>query len=168
MPIAHINLLNGHSRAVLRRVLVDVSEAMSQILEAPKKRLVVWISEHERHLWALDGIPAEEALAHGSLEELETPFVQMVLMGGRPKEQFHALIAVVTDILADVLGCDRKKIRIHISSGDPDGWGVGGIPASIVQAVEIAARAGAKQAEGYDLLPQAGPGEGCLPPALIR
>ena len=62
MPIAHINLLNGHSRAVLRRVLVDVSEAMSQILEAPKKRLVVWISEHERHLWALDGIPAEEAL----------------------------------------------------------------------------------------------------------
>ena len=28
MPVAHIHLLKGHSRAALRRILVDVSEAM--------------------------------------------------------------------------------------------------------------------------------------------
>jgi len=141
MPVAHINLLTGHSRAALRQVIVEVSEAMSRILQAPKDRLFVWISEHERHLWGLGGVPAEEALAHGSLADLEMPFVQMVLMEGRPKEQAHAMIETISEILARVLGCDKQKIRIHIAGADPDRWGIGGVPASVLRAAEIAARA---------------------------
>ena len=141
MPVAHINLLAGHSRAQLRQIIVGVSEAMSKILGAPKDRLFVWISEHQHHLWGLGGVPAEEALANGSLAELEMPFVQMVLMEGRPKEQHHAMIAAVTDVVAEATGCDKSKIHIHIAPGNPDGWGIGGVPASLLRAAEIAARA---------------------------
>jgi len=141
MPVAHINLLEGHSRAELRQVIVEVSEAMSNILQAPKDRLIVWISEHKPHLWGLGGVPADEALANGSLAELELPFVQMALMDGRPREQAHALIETVSEILARVLDCDKQKIRIHIAPADPDRWGIGGVPASALRAAEIAARA---------------------------
>ena len=141
MPVALINLLKGRPRTVLRRVLVDVSAAMSQILDAPKARLVVWIPKHEQHLRALDGAPADEALARGSLAELEAPFVQMALMQGRPKERLHTIIAAATDVLARALVCDRKRIRVQTASGDPDGWGVGGTPARLVHGAEIAARA---------------------------
>ena len=141
MPVAHINLLKGHSRDALRRVIVDVSEAMSTILEAPKDRLFVWITEHDHHLWGLGGAPADEALAHGTLAQLETPFVQMVLMDGRPKAQWHAIIATVTGAVAAGTGCDKAKIRIHIAPANPDGWGIGGVPASVLRAAEIAARA---------------------------
>jgi len=130
MPVAHINLLEGHSRAELRQVIVEVSEAMSNILQAPKDRLIVWISEHKPHLWGLGGVPADEALANGSLAELELPFVQA-----------HALIETVSEILARVLDCDKQKIRIHIAPADPDRWGIGGVPASALRAAEIAARA---------------------------
>lgn len=64
----------------------------------------------------------------------------MALMEGRPREQFHSVIAAVTDVLASALGCDRKTIRILVASGDPDGWGVGGVPASVLRAAEIADR----------------------------
>lgn len=140
MPVAHIHLLKGHPRSALRRIIVEVSEAMSRILETPKDRLFVWITEQEHHLRGLGGVPAEERLAQGTLAELETPFVQMVLMQGRPKEQFHAIIAAVTEIVASATGCDARKIRVHIAVADPDGWGIGGVPASVVRATEIAAR----------------------------
>ena len=117
MPVAHINLLKGHSRDALRRVIVDVSEAMSTILEAPKDRLFVWITEHDRHLWGLGGVLAEEALAHGTLAELEMPFVQMVLMDGRPKAQVHAMIAAVTESVAAAIA-RRVRAGRHVLLAD--------------------------------------------------
>ena len=50
MPVANINLLKGHPRESLREIIVGVSEAMSKILEAPKDRLFVWITEHDHDL----------------------------------------------------------------------------------------------------------------------
>jgi 4-oxalocrotonate tautomerase family enzyme len=141
MPVAHFNLLKGHSRAELRKIIVETSDAMSRILEAPKDRLFVWISEHDHHLWGLSGLPADEALTRGSLAELEMPYVEMVLMDGRPQEQITATIEAVTQIVARAIGCDPKKIRVHIALGHPDRWGIGGTPASILRASEIAARA---------------------------
>jgi 4-oxalocrotonate tautomerase family enzyme len=140
MPVAHINLLKGHSRSELKQIIIRVSEALAEILVAPKDRLLVWITEHDHHLFGLGGLTAEEALADGSLAELEMPFVQMVLMEGRPLEQFHSSISTVSRIIAEILGCDPKKVRVHIELGNPDRWGIGGVPASILRKSEIAAR----------------------------
>ena len=49
--------------------------------------------------------------------------------------------AAVTECVAAATGCDASKIRIHIARGDPNRWGIGGVPASVLRAAEIAARA---------------------------
>ncbi len=141
MPVAHINLLQGHPRAVLRAVIAEVSEAMSNILAAPKDRLEVWITEVDLELWGIAGVPAAEALKTTPRPQVEMPFVQMVLMEGRPKEQHHRIIAAITEILHRNLGTEKARIRVHIANAQPDSWGIGGTPASEARAAELAARA---------------------------
>jgi len=141
MPVAHINLLQGHPRAVLRSVIAEVSEAMSSILAAPKDRLEVWITEVDPELWGIAGVPAAEALKTTPRAQVEMPFVQMVLMEGRPKEQHHRIIGAITEILHRNLGTEKARIRVHIANAQPDGWGIGGTPASVARAAELAARA---------------------------
>ena len=63
--------------------------------------------------WGLSGVPASEALASGDRRKLEMPLVQMTLMEGRPKEQLHAIMAAVTAVVAEGVGCDPKKIRVR-------------------------------------------------------
>ncbi|MEZ5840559.1 MAG: tautomerase family protein [Hyphomicrobiales bacterium] len=141
MPVAHINVLKGHPREALRQVIVEVSDAMSRILEAPKDRLEVWITEIDPDLWGIAGEPASEVLAREPRASVEMPFVQMVLMQGRPKQQLHDVMAAITEILGRVLATDPSRIRVHIAPADPDGWGIGGVPASVLRAAEIRARA---------------------------
>ncbi len=148
MPVAHINVLQGHPRAVLRGVIAEVSEAMSEILIAPKDRLEVWITEIDPELWGIAGAPAAEVLKSTPRGQVEMPFVQMVLMEGRPKEQYHRIIAAITEILHRNLGTEKGRIRVHIASAQPDSWGIGGTPASIARAAELAARAKAEAALG--------------------
>jgi len=141
MPAAHLNLLVGHSREEHDQLLADVSEIMARVLQAPKERLEVWISEIDPDLWAIAGEPASAVLQRAPLTEVEMPFVQMVLLAGRPVEQHHALIAEITACIERVLGTAPGRVRIHIAEVSPDRWGIGGQPAAAVRAAEIAARA---------------------------
>jgi 4-oxalocrotonate tautomerase family enzyme len=140
MPVAHLNLLRGHPRERLREVVQQVSAAMSRILAAPADRLEVWITEVDPDLWGVAGVPASELLRDQPLSAVEMPFVQLALLQGRPLAQHHALITEITDILVRVLGSDRDRIRVHGTEADPDKWGIGGQPASVRRAAEIAAR----------------------------
>lgn len=140
MPVAHIHVLRGHPKPVLRQLLTEVSDTLAQIIAAPKDRLEVWISEEDPDLWGICGVPAQDVLSATNRAEIEMPFIEMVLLAGRPKEQHHQLIVQITDVVARILGGDKKRIRIHIAEANPDSWGIGGIPASVVRASEIAAR----------------------------
>lgn len=141
MPAAHINILKGHERSQLRRLIVEVSDTLARILGAPRDRLEVWITEIDPELWGVSGVPAAEVLSHTPLPEAEMPFIQMVLLEGRPREQHHALIAEITEVVARVLGTRRERIRMHIAESRTDCWGIGGVPASVARAEEIRARA---------------------------
>lgn len=140
MPMAHLNLLRGHSREQLREVVAQVSAAMARVLEAPPERLEVWVTEVDPDLWGVRGVPASELLRTQPMAAVEMPFVQLALLQGRPLAQHHALIAEITEILVRVLGAERERIRVHSSDVDPDKWGIGGQPASVRRAAEIAAR----------------------------
>lgn len=141
MPVAHINVLQGHPRSALRQLIAEVSDAMARVLQAPKDRLEVWVTEIDPELWGVCGEPASEVLAREPRAQVEMPFIQMVLMEGRSKEQHHAIIAELTAITARVLGTQADRIRVHIAGADPDRWGIGGVPASIRRKAEIEARA---------------------------
>jgi 4-oxalocrotonate tautomerase family enzyme len=139
MPVAHIRVLEGHSKKQLRDLVCEVSETIARILQAPKDRLEVWVTEINPDLWGVCGIPASEVLQVASLETTEMPFIQMVLMEGRSTELHHALIREISAVVNRVLGTELQRIRMHISETKPDLWGIGGVPASIIRAAEIKA-----------------------------
>ncbi|MCI4679983.1 tautomerase family protein [Rhodoblastus acidophilus] len=140
MPVAHIHLLKGHSRVVLRTIIAKVTEAMSRVLNAPKERFMVWVTEIDPELWGIEGRPASEALTAQDRNSVEMPFVEMVLMEGRPLAQYHAVIEEVSAAIAEALQSDRSRVRVHLVQAQPDYWGIGGVPYSILRADEIAAR----------------------------
>lgn len=140
MPVAHIRVLKGHTGDQLRRLVIDVSETVARVLQAPKDRLEVWVTEIDPALWGVCGEPASEVLKRQPMEETEMPFIQMVLLSGRTKEQYHTLIAEVTAAVANVLGTRKERIRLHIAETFGDNWGIGGVPASILRGAEIRAR----------------------------
>jgi phenylpyruvate tautomerase PptA (4-oxalocrotonate tautomerase family) len=66
------------------------------------------------------------------------------VLEGRPVEQRHRLLSGFTDILVDVLGVARSRVRGRIIQVHPDDWAIGGVPASGARRDEIAARAAAR------------------------
>ena len=144
MPAAHVHVLQGHPRPVLQQVIADISQAMADILRAPKERLEVWVTEIDPELWGISGEPASAVLERAPRGQVEMPFVQMALLAGRPKEQHHALIAAITAIIERVLGTEPGRVRIQIAEVAPDSWGIGGVPAAVARAEEIKARAAAQ------------------------
>lgn len=140
MPVAHIRVLQGHSREQLRSLVREVSDTIARILAAPKDRLEVWVTEIDPDLWGICGEPASDVLQTTSLDQAEMPFIQMVLLEGRNVEQHHALIKEVTAVVANILGTQPDRIRLHITETKPDLWGIGGIPASVKRAAEVRAR----------------------------
>lgn len=140
MPVANLHVLAGHPRENLKQWIRETSSALSDILAAPKDRLEVWVTEIDPDLWGISGEPASEVLAHTPRREAEMPFIKMILMEGRTVEQFRQIIVQLNEITARLMDVDPERIRIHIEHTHPDRWGIGGIPASIRRAAELAAR----------------------------
>lgn len=141
MPVANLHVLAGHPRENLKQWVRETSRALSDILAAPMDRLEVWVTEIDPDLWGICGIPASEVLEETPRREAEMPLIQMVLMEGRTVEQLHRVIAELSAITARLLDVDQDRIRVHIAHAHPDRWGIGGVPASIRRAAELAARA---------------------------
>ncbi|MCK7499413.1 MAG: tautomerase family protein [Comamonadaceae bacterium] len=140
MPVANLHILSGHPRENLKSWIRETSQALSDILAAPKDRLEIWVTEIDPDLWGICGDPASEVLAHTPRHEAEMPFIRMVLMEGRTVEQLHRVIAELTAITARLMEVDAERIRVHIEHAHPDRWGIGGVPASIRRAAELSAR----------------------------
>ena len=126
MPFAHVYLQEGHSKEDVKRLVTEISNLYAETISAPLERLRVWVSEIPLYAWAF-------------VQE-ETPIVQLHLLAGRPKEQHHALIVGMTDVVERVMGVRRQSIRVCITEVSPDSFGSGGIPASIARKAEIEAR----------------------------
>lgn len=141
MPVCNVIVLKGHPLATLKQLVVACSDTLARIIGAPKDRLEVWVTEVEPALWGLSGQPGDEVLQTVSRAEVEMPFIRMMLLQGRPVEQHHQLIAEMTAVVARVLGANAERIRVQIDEVHPDRWGIGGVPASVRRAAEIAARA---------------------------
>lgn len=140
MPVANLHVLAGHPRENLKQWIRETSRAMSEILAAPMDRLEVWVTEIDPELWGICGDPASEVLAHTPRHDAEMPLIKMILMEGRTVEQLHRVIADLTAITARLMDVDAERIRVHIEHAHPDRWGIGGVPASIRRAAELAAR----------------------------
>ena len=140
MPAANIHVLAGHPRPVLKQLVREASATLARTLGAPVDRLQVWITEIDPELYALSGEPADEVLAHTPRGQAEIPLIRMALMEGRPPELLHQVMAEMSAVTARVLGGDPARVRVQIDLVHPDRWAIGGVPASVARAGELAAR----------------------------
>ncbi len=140
MPIANIHVLAGHPRVLLQQMLRDASATLARVLDSPVDRLQVWITEVDPGLYAIAGEPADEVLQHTPRAQAEIPLIRMALMEGRPTELLHQVMAEMTAAVARHLGGDPMRIRVQIDHVAPDRWAIGGIPASVLRASELAKR----------------------------
>ena len=146
MPVANIHVLAGHPRPVLKQLLREASAAFAKAINAPADRLQVWITEIDPGLYAVAGEPADEVLERQPRAQTEIPLIRMALMEGRPLETLHRVMADLSEVTARVLGGDPQRVRVQIDHVHPDRWAIGGVPASISRADELARRAAANAA----------------------
>jgi len=69
------------------------------------------------------------------------PLVRIDLMEGRPPEVIEALHARVAQLVAEIVDTPIERVRTYITQFPPEGWGIGGVPASVARREEVEARA---------------------------
>jgi 4-oxalocrotonate tautomerase family enzyme len=140
MPIANIHVLAGHPRPVLQQLLREASATLARVIESPVDRLQVWITEVDPALYAIAGEPADLVLQHTPRAEAEIPLIRMALMEGRSTQKLHEVMAAMSEVTARVLGANPTRVRVQIDHVVPDRWAIGGQPASVLRAAELAVR----------------------------
>ncbi|MHC1562599.1 tautomerase family protein [Actinomycetospora sp. C-140] len=134
MPILEVHLVEGdHSPAEHQRLLEQMSRRYAEVLASPIERVRAYLTLHAREHWAVGG----------ETGGAPAPYFTAIVLEGRPVEQRHRLLADFTDIVVDVLGAARERVRGRIIQVPPDDWAIGGVPASGARRDEIAARAAA-------------------------
>ena len=77
------------------------------------------------------------------------PLVRIDIMEGRPPEKIRELHSRVAALVAEILDTPIERVRTDIPQSPPEGWGIGGVPADVSRADEVAARrAAAERAAG--------------------
>jgi 4-oxalocrotonate tautomerase len=68
------------------------------------------------------------------------PLVRIDIMEGRPPEMIRELHSRVAALVAEILDTPIERVRTYITQFPPEGWGIGGVPADVARADEVAAR----------------------------
>ena len=68
------------------------------------------------------------------------PLVRIDIMEGRPPEKIRELHSRVAALVAEILDTPIERVRTYITQFPPEGWGIGGVPADVARADEVAAR----------------------------
>lgn len=136
MPVVNFHLTEGSATPdQARELLAEATRVYCEVLDAPVERVRAYITTHPVTLWATAG----HTVADGGAP---APFFTAIVFADRPAEARHRLLAGFTDLLVKLLDVDRSSVRGQIIPVEPDDWGIGGEPASVKRAGEIAARAG--------------------------
>ncbi len=137
MPILNVHLVDGlHTPQQHERLLTEMSARYAEVLVSPIERVRAYLTLHRPELWATAGVPAAD-------DPVSAPYFTAIVLEGRPVQQRQRLLAELTDILVDELGVRRELVRGHIVEVNPDDWAIGGVPAAVRRADEVAARAAA-------------------------
>ena len=74
------------------------------------------------------------------------PLVRVDIMEGRPPEMIRELHQRLAALVAEVLDTPIDRGRTYITQFPPQAWGIGGVPADVARAEDVAARKAAAQA----------------------
>jgi phenylpyruvate tautomerase PptA (4-oxalocrotonate tautomerase family) len=142
MPILEYRLTAGrHTDEQIGELLLASAKLYADVLKSPVERVRVTAQMHRPQHAVVGG----RLLDDGSPA---APYFQFLVLEGRPLDECHALIAGFTELVVSLLGVDRALVRGGCWPIPPQYWGIGGTPASVLRAQEIAARAAAAGQDG--------------------
>lgn len=140
MPILEYHLPEDtYTDAQCERLLRDSTRLYAAVLKSPVERIRVVIHLHRPSMAAVGG----QLLSQGGAA---APYFHFLVLKGRPEAERQSLLAGFTDLVVDVLGADRALVRGGCWPIPPEDWAIGGVPASVIRAQEVAARRSADQA----------------------
>ncbi|WP_028311566.1 tautomerase family protein [Derxia gummosa] len=140
MPLIQFHLVEGeYSDEQLRTLLERGSAAYAEVLESPVDRIRAFVTLHAAAHWAIGGQPDEPA-------GRRSPYFSAVMMAERPADQRRRALAVMTDLVVEVLGVERNRVRGSINRVAAEDWAIGGVPASVIRAAEVEQRKAASGA----------------------
>jgi 4-oxalocrotonate tautomerase family enzyme len=134
MPVIQIDLMEGHSSDVYHELIERCTALYAEIVAAPIERFRATVNVVPSDQWGLGGVPEAPRIS---------PLIRILLMEGRPQELLHRLIAEMSALVAEILGIPLADTRVLVTEIPVTHWGIGGTPASLARAGEIAARAAA-------------------------
>lgn len=134
MPIVEYRIPAGHYPGEAVTTLLEKScDLFAEVLECPLDRVRALAHEVSPHATCVGGTMVSEG-------GMAAPYFTFFLLDGRPEAVRHRLLAGFTDLLVECLGVDRSVVRGAVTIVAPTNWAIGGTPASIVRADEVAAR----------------------------
>ena len=74
------------------------------------------------------------------------PLVRVDIMEGRPPEMIRELHERLAALVSEVLDTPIERVRTYITQFPPHAWGIGGVPADVARAEDVAARKAAAAA----------------------
>jgi len=74
------------------------------------------------------------------------PLVRVDIMEGRPPEMIRELHERLAALVSEVLDTPIDRVRTYITQFPPHAWGIGGVPADVARAEDVAARRAAAEA----------------------
>lgn len=113
-----------------QQLLLQGSALYAELLRSPIERIRAFVQVYEAGRMAVGGQITDPA----------TAFFECYVLAGRSQQQRHAVLSAFTELLADTLEIDTASIRGTCIPVAPDDWSIGGRPAGMLRAEEIAAR----------------------------
>ena len=137
MPIIHFHLAADTYSEAQETVLLERATALyCEVLKSPIERVRAYIQTYPaRHVMV-----AGRRVIDGAAD---APYFHFLVLEGRPLNERHALLTGFTELLVDCLGVERSRVRGGCWPIPPEDWAIGGTPASVARAAEVAARTAA-------------------------
>lgn len=133
MPIAHFHVVDA-SADQQRRLIEGATRIYAEAFESPVDRIRIFVQNYPANAVGVGGMLVSDGIS-------QAPFFTALAMKGRPATQRHRVLREFTDLLGEIFAIDPETVRGQVLDIDPDNWGVGGVPASVKRAAELAARA---------------------------
>lgn len=142
MPVMEIHLVEGqHADEPCKTLLRRCAELYAEVLKSPMDRVRVFITTHRPEYFFAGGRLASE-------DPVPAPYFSFIVLEGRSLEERQRLLSGFTDLIVEVLGVDRGRVRGACRPIPPEDWGIGGVPASVLRAAEVKTRAEAAASRG--------------------
>ena len=117
----------------LETLLRRVSERYAEVVALPLPHVRAFVTLHAPELFAVGGVSA-------AVDGDAAPYFVATVLEGRPVATRQRLLGALTDVVVDVLGATRSRVRGRVVEVAPTDWAVGGVPAVAGRREEIVAR----------------------------